>query len=170
LPDTLKIKRLQLLLAAATVLTGLLAGETVDRLIVGFPAWQQVDILTWAEYSRNADLGNGVFVYPIEGIGSFLLLMTASVLLFRTKIIDRSYVVPVHLASVFAASALILTFFAAPFMLSIKNISDPASLQYAFNRFFYWSTFRGISLVLSFLCCIWAMHSAFTSKFNRRVT
>ena len=170
MPDTLKIKRVQFLLAVASVLSGLLAGETVDRLLIGFPAWHYVDVLTWAEYSRHADLGNGKFVYPVEGIGSFLLLITSSVVLLRTKIVDRSFVVPVHLASVFAAIALILTFFAAPFMLGIKNTNDPALLQDAFNGFYYWSIFRGIASVLSFFSCIWAMYIACTSKFMHCIT
>ena len=65
--------RTQLLVAAATLLTGIWAGGAVDRVIVGGPAWQELGAQAWAQYSRLADLGAGLVAYPIEGIGSTLL-------------------------------------------------------------------------------------------------
>jgi len=150
------IKLLRYLLSAVCILSGFLAGETVDRLIVGLPAWHYVDINAWAEYSRHADLGNGTFVYPLEAIGSFLLLIIASGILFKNKIVRKSVSQMVYLSTTFALIVLVLTFFAAPFMLSIKNLNDPASLQYAFEKFYYWSTFRGVVQILSFVVCVFA--------------
>ena len=71
--------RTQLLLAAATFLTGMLAGGVVDRVVVGGPAWQELGAQAWAQYSRLADLGTGLVAYPIEGIGSTLLTLAATV-------------------------------------------------------------------------------------------
>ena len=45
---------------AATAVSGLLAGTNIDRLIVQMPAWEQVGVLAWATYSREADLGNAL--------------------------------------------------------------------------------------------------------------
>src|SRR4051812_1808820 len=109
---------MQFLLSAASIFLGFLAGENIERLIVGFPSWQHIGILVWAEYSRHADLGNGIFVYPIEAIGSFLLLIAASIIVVQNKPIDKSLSIPVHFASFFAALGLVFTFFAGPFMLS----------------------------------------------------
>src|ERR1700752_777580 len=105
------IARLRFLLMSACVLSGLLTGETVDRLVIGFPAWKYTGIAAWAEYSRHADLGNGVFVYPLEGMLSFLLLLASSVLLITSKniFIKRHFSLSVHLSTVFAVIALILT-------------------------------------------------------------
>ena len=61
------------------LLTGLLAGGVVDRAIVGGPAWQELGAQAWAQYSRLADLGAGLLAYPIEGIGSTLLSLAATI-------------------------------------------------------------------------------------------
>jgi hypothetical protein len=145
------------LLIAACILTGFLAGETVDRLVVGLPAWHHVDITAWAEYSRHADLGNGIFIYPFEAIGSCLLLMTCSVIILKNKSgLHRSSGM-LHLSTLFALTGLILTFFAGPHMLSIRGQHDPLFLQHAFDQFYYWSTFRGIAQILSFITCTFAL-------------
>jgi hypothetical protein len=153
------ITRIWLLLIVGTLLSGLLAGATIDRLVVGLPAWRYVGIIAWAEYSRHADLGNGIFIFPVEAIGSFSVLIASAIILLKNqnKSVEKSISLPVHLASIFALLGLILTFFAGPFMLSIRNMNDPALLQHAFDQFYYWSTFRGIAQVLSFFACVWAM-------------
>jgi hypothetical protein len=150
-------KQLPIIFAGAGILSGLLAGETFDRLVIGLPAWKYVDISSWATYSRHADLGNGIFIYPFEAIGSCALLTTASVILFRIR---RRFPVKIptlqiYLAAFFSLLGLSLTFAAGPYMLSIRHISDPSGLQHAFDRFYYWSAFRGIAHILSFVFCIW---------------
>lgn len=59
--------RTRFLLLAATVVTGVLAGGVVDRVIVGGPAWHELGTYAWMQYSRRADLGGGLVVYPLEG-------------------------------------------------------------------------------------------------------
>jgi hypothetical protein len=66
--------RTLVLLAAATFLSGILAGDAADRVIVGGPAWHALGAPPWAQYSRLADLGPGLVAYPIKGIGSTLLI------------------------------------------------------------------------------------------------
>ena len=155
--------RLEYLLIAATILSGLLAGASIDRFVVGFPAWKHVNISAWAEYSRHADLGNGIFVYPVEAIGSFLLLLISSFIVLKNKKAPVHQLISfqIYLAALLAFSGLLLTFFAGPFMLSIKNMNDPFFLQHAFDEFYYWSIFRGIAQVLSFLACMWALGKIF---------
>jgi hypothetical protein len=58
----------RLLLIAAAFVSGLLAGGNIDRAFVAMPAWQEVGATNWAEFSRHADLGNGMWLYPIEAI------------------------------------------------------------------------------------------------------
>ena len=152
------INWLRIFLTAGCFLAGLLAGGNIERYVVQFPAWHHLDIRIWGVFSRHADLANGLFLYPFEAIGSFLLLITSSVILSANKEILRQAAFPVYTATVFSAIGLILTFFAAPVMLSVNAMGNDASaLQIAFDRFYYWSFFRGIAQVLSFLACIWAV-------------
>src|SRR5262252_5800221 len=71
--------RTRLLLAAATLVSGILAGGVVDRVVVGGPAWHELGAEAWAAYSRHADLGNGIVAYPLEAIGGALLIISAAV-------------------------------------------------------------------------------------------
>jgi hypothetical protein len=145
-------------LMAAVLLSGLLVGATVDRFVVQFPAWRQLGASAWADYSRLADLKNGVFLYPFEAVGSFLLLVVVCFASFSFTKEFRSFTLTVYFATGLAAFGLLFTFFAAPVMLSLRNGSnDAALLQNAFDRFYYWSFFRAIAQVLSFFCALFAM-------------
>jgi len=77
--EELASARTRVLLAAATFLSGILAGGAVDRAIVGGPAWHALGASVWAQYSRLADLGSGLVAYPIEGIGSALLIIATAI-------------------------------------------------------------------------------------------
>ena len=155
--------RLRILLMVSCFLLGLLAGETIERIIVQLPAWKKLNIGIWGEFSRHADLGNGLIVYPFEALGSFVCLLTTSIILFAHRRTAHNVVLPVIAATVFSFIGLILTFLAAPVMLSVRNIgNDPAVLNLAFNEFYYWSFFRGIAQILSFAFCIWAVGKTFS--------
>jgi hypothetical protein len=148
----------RLLLALACALSGFLAGETIDKFIVELPAWPYLGINAWAEYSRHADLGNGIFIYPIEAIGSFALLFTFSIVLLKKDRADtRRISSAAYLATLFSLLGVIFTFFAAPHIIGIREVTDPAILQHSFDQFYYWSTFRGVAQVLSFLGCVWTL-------------
>jgi hypothetical protein len=43
------------------------------------PAGRIVGVHGWATYSRHADLGNGVWLYPIAAIGGFVLSLSAAI-------------------------------------------------------------------------------------------
>jgi hypothetical protein len=59
--------RTRVLLAAATFLSGILAGGPADRVIVGGQAWHALGTPAWVQYSRLADLGPGLVAYPMTG-------------------------------------------------------------------------------------------------------
>jgi hypothetical protein len=54
-------------------------GMTVDRAVVGTPAWRHLGAGAWAAYSRHADLGNGLIAYPLYGGGVTVLAVAAAV-------------------------------------------------------------------------------------------
>jgi len=159
-PPNKKVIALRVLITGALVLSGWLTGGTVDRFVVQFPAWRHIAISQWAAFSRHADMGNGLFLYPFEAIGSFILLLAAAVIILQSKPYLRTVALPVYCAVVFAALGLFFTIYAAPVMLSIRTENDPLFLQHAFDSFYFWSAYRVIVQVLSFFCCIWAMARA----------
>ena len=100
------------LLAGATFLGGILAGGAADRVIVGGPAWHALGAPAWAQYSRLADL----VAYPVEGIGSGLLVIAAAASSHFDRAVTCAASVPLYLAVTFSVMGLLLTAKAAPIM------------------------------------------------------
>jgi len=149
---------------------GILAGVTVDRGLVGVPSWNQVGVVAWANYSRSADLGNGLVLYPTLAIGGALLSLAAAISLMRQPARQCCLTIAVWVAAVLALAGLLLTFKAAPFMLSLREIGneDVIHLQEAFDGFRFWSAIRGVVQVLAYAGNLWSLVEIFRSaKINR---
>src|SRR5436190_4165231 len=153
------MKLVVIFIVSATLANGLLAGGDVDRWLAGMPAWQAVGILAWANYSRSADLGNGFVLYPILAIGGALLSLAAAVIFVREGKHERVLAIPVYAAAALAAAGLLMTFKAAPFMLSLRHIGneDIASLQHAFDGFRLWGGVRTVLQTLAFGANLWSL-------------
>ncbi len=149
--------RTRYLLVAATVLSGLLAGGNVDRAIVAMPAWERVGAPAWAEFSRHADLANGLLLYPFEAIGGFLLILAATVSLHFDGAAAGRVAMPLYGAVLLSAGGLLCTLKAAPIMLSVGHLSDPAALQDALDGFTVWGDIRGVFQVLAFFATVGAL-------------
>jgi len=150
---------------AATAVSGLLAGTNIDGLIVQMPAWGQVGALAWATYSREADLGNGLVLYPLEAIGGALLTVCAAVAFYFDRTAPRSATIPIYAAVVLVLGGLLATTQAAPYMLSLREIgNDPAALQRAFDGFNRWGMVRAVFQILAFGANLWALVSVLRSK------
>jgi hypothetical protein len=141
-------------LIIATLIAGLLAGGNIDRVFVAMPAWQQVGASGWAEFSRHADLGNGLVLYPLEAIGGSLCTLAASVSLYFDRTAPRAAAIPPYAAVMFAAGGLVFTVFAAPIMLGISDPGDPAALRRSFEGFWYWGNLRALCQVLAFIALL----------------
>jgi hypothetical protein len=154
--NTMASIRNQLLLAAATFLTGILPGDLVDRVIVGGPAWHELGAQAWAQYGRLADLGAGLVAYPIGGIGSTLLTLAATVSHLVERANARGLTIPLLCAGAFAVAGLLLTIRAAPIMLGLAGLQSDAAVGHAFDQFFLWGLYlRGTADVLSFAALVW---------------
>ena len=152
--------RTHLLFGLATIVSGLLAGGVADRAIVGGPAWHQLGGEAWAAYSRLADLGVGLFAYPIEGIGATVLIVAAATSYFLEGNSRREVTIPLYCAVAFSAGGLLLTLKAAPIMLGLADAQSPAAIQDAFHDFFLWGLYvRGVADILAFVAVLWAMAS-----------
>jgi hypothetical protein len=141
----------RILLISAVFISGLLAGLNVDRAFVAMPAWQQVGPIVWAEFSRHADLGNGLILYPAEAFGSVVLTVAAAIGLHFERNTSRAAAALLYGAVLLAALGLLFTIKAAPIMLGIRNVDDPLDLQGAFEGFRYWGNLRGICQAPAFL-------------------
>jgi hypothetical protein len=147
--------RTRFLLIAAAAASGLLAGADLDREIVAMPAWQQVGAVPWAAFSRQADLGNGLVLYPVEAIGGFLLILAAIVSFHLDRAATGRFAL--YGAALLAAAGLLCTVKAAPIMLGVARLEDPAALRQVFEGFRHWGGIRAVFQVLAFLATLWAL-------------
>jgi hypothetical protein len=156
-----QIKFLTYSLSIAAMLSGWLAGQSIDRYVIEVPGFRHIDIIQWAEYSRHADLGNGLFLYPAEAVISFLLFVISFIIIFMSKQLNILKL-PVSFALLLSAAGLFFTIFAAPIILSLKNMpNDALLLQQAFDRFHFWGGLRAIAQVLAFFPALWALGRVF---------
>jgi hypothetical protein len=132
------------LLIAAVVLAGFLAGGDLDRVVVAMPAWQHVGAIGWAAFSRNADLGNGLFLYPLEAIAGALLILGAIATFHVGQIRQRRTLLLLYAGLICSVGGLLFTIKAAPIMLGIADLSDPDALQRAFDGFLFWGNLRSV--------------------------
>jgi hypothetical protein len=165
--------RSRILLIAATLIIGILAGGIVDRVIVGEPAWHALGPDAWLQYSRHADLGTGLVVYPIEGIGSTLLIVAAAVSTYVEGNRQQLEMFPLYCAVAFSVAGLLLTVKAAPIILDLSKSQSAATIQTAFDEFFTWGlNLRGSADMLALVALVWALSAAYradTQPAKRRV-
>jgi len=146
------------LVVGATVLGGILAGGNVERAIVHMPAWRHVGAPAWAAFSREADLGNGLIVYPLEAIGGAVLSIAAAITYHFDRSAPRTAAFPIYAAATMVAGGMLATTQAAPIMLSLRQPSnDSITLQRAFDGFEFWGGVRGVFQILAFGANLWSL-------------
>ena len=157
------------LLIGTLLLSG---GINVDRSLVEMPAWQHVGALAWATFSQWADLGRGLLIYPVQGIGSTLLLITAALIVFlKRKNLGRALALPIYVALLFAFGVMLTTTQAAPAMLSTtSHLRDPAALQQALTTFTLWQGIRSVCAWLASCALLWALVAVASSSSNSRLS
>ena len=145
------------LLIAATGMSGLLAGASADRFIVQVPAWRHLDVMTWAEHSRHADLGNGRFWYPVLAFGATGLSLTVAIAVRQGVLAASGLALPAYLAALLSLVGLGMTLFAAPNLLRLRHPKDKATTQASFDAFHRWGLVRAVFQVLAFPANLWAL-------------
>jgi hypothetical protein len=146
-----------ILIFAANVMTGLLAGASLDKLVVQLPARRRMGVAKFAEFSRANDLGNGLVAYPILGIGSALLAIAAALAAYWQGILFAK-AGPLYLSAFLAILHTISTMRAAPNMLRLQQpINDEKTLELIFDRFERWHTVRAVLQILNFVTLVWAL-------------
>jgi hypothetical protein len=145
------------LIALATAVNGLLAGLNTDTALVKLPARRRIGAVAYATFARGNDLGNGLVVYPLLGIGAALLTVLATAVAY----IERSPIEVLLLLSIASLLSLLHSFAttrAAPVMLSIKDTpDDEAILTAKLDRFARWHAVRATFQVVAFFVLLWAL-------------
>ncbi len=143
-----------ILILAATVVTGLLAGVSLDKALVQLPARHRMGDVEFSAFSRANDLGNGLVLYPLLGISAALLTIGAALAAF----LQEASLAHAWLLYVSALLALLhsgATARAAPNMLSLRQATNnKAVLTQILNRFAKWHNVRAILQLLNFLTLI----------------
>ena len=145
------------LMILATAMNGLLSGLNVDTALVKLPARRRIGAVAYATFARGNDLGNGLLVYPLLGVGAALLTFLATALAY----VERSPMEVVLLLSLASLLSFLHTFAtarAAPVMLSLKDApDDEAILTAKLDRFARWHAVRATFQVLTFFVLLWAL-------------
>ena len=145
------------LIASASAINGLLSGLNMDTALVKLPARRRIGAVVYATFARGNDLGNGLVVYPLLGIGAALLTVLATAVAY----IERSPMEVLLLLSIASLLSVLHSFAttrAAPVMLSIKDApDDQAILTAKLDRFAHWHAVRATFQVLAFFVLLWAL-------------
>ncbi len=145
------------LILAATVVTGLLAGASLDKAIVQLPARQRMGVVAFSAFSRANDLGNGLIVYPAFGISAALLTIIAALTAFLQGA-PSTHIWPLYISALLAVLHSVTTARAAPNMLSLRGPnSDETILTETLNRFAKWHNLRAVLQLLNFVMLLWAV-------------
>jgi hypothetical protein len=155
--STALVRNLEL---AATLFNSVIAGADVDRVVVQMPAWRILGAGPWADYSRCADLRNGMFLYPLSAIGGCALSVAAAIGYVRNHRSPGAAGTPILLSVLLTATGLALTTRAAPQIQSIRRIGDdPVKLERAFDAFDWWGRYRAVVQFAAFCTNVWALVS-----------
>jgi hypothetical protein len=145
------------LITLATAANGLLAGANTDTALVKLPARRRIGAVAYATFARGNDLGNGLVVYPLLGIGAALLTVLATALAYIVRS-PIEVLLPLSIALLLSVLHSFATTRAAPVMLNIKDApNDEALLASKLDRFARWHTVRATFQVLTFFVLLWTL-------------
>ncbi len=142
------------LVAGTLIVLGLL-DSLADRALVATPAWNDIGVSGWATYSLHADHGNGLILYPIQGILPTLLAIGAAI----SHHGRHPASMPIYLMALSMIGVIVTTLIAAPTMLRVDDLDDNlAELQRAYDSFTLWGVYvRGAFFAIAFLTAVWAL-------------
>jgi hypothetical protein len=149
---------MRILAVGAVLLGGIVAGFSINRLLVDLPAWANLGSEQWAHFTRTADLGKGLVVYPAEGLAALACSVGAAVLAHFNRF-PKSASLPLDFAAIAAVLAFVVTrFLIAPEILHLRGDSaDIAHLQNTFALTRHWWAVKADLHALTFICNVWGL-------------
>lgn len=145
------------LLLTAVLVNGLLVGASMDQSIKQLPARHRIGVVAYSEYSKAADLRNGVVFYGALGIGGALIAIAAAVV----GIINQSggqVTTALWVVIVLTLAHSAVTSRAAPTNFKQRNAGeDEERLTAVFGSFVKLQTIRVSLQFLTLLALIWGL-------------
>jgi hypothetical protein len=136
---------------AALLLDGIVAGFSLDKVIVQLPARRRMGVVDYAGYARAADLGNGVVFYAVVGVGAAVLTIAgfAVALAVNAAATVEALLGTGAVLSVLHSAA---TGRAAPMIHAVGRSEDTdAAVAPLLTRFARWSQVRAALQVATFV-------------------
>ncbi len=146
------------LVTAATALSGVVAGTTIDTGLVKLPAWRRLGAESWASYTRE-ELPISLVWYPVLGVGAVLVNIAAAVAVHRDGGASRPAALPSRAVAVLAIGHLLTTAGAVPNMVRVRETDDPALLGESLEGFTRWHLARTGIDALTFAANLWTLAS-----------
>src|SRR5262245_59178571 len=146
-----------ILLAVAGILTGLVAGISLDKCVVQLPARHRIGLRDFAAFARANDLGNGLVLYPVLGVGAAAVTIAAACLSISPRL-TASAAWPVYISAMLAVLHSVATTRSAQNILMLRQPrTDEARMAAAFDRFAAWHAARTVLQLMNFLTLLWAL-------------
>ncbi len=150
--------RTSCLLAAATVLSGWLAGAALDRSAVGVPVWQALGPEAWAHFSDRAFFGTGLTMDAAVGVAAAAVIIAAAASATFDRNGDGAMPVSLIIAVVFSLLGLLFTAKAANLVQLLAAPQPAADLQPIFDEYLIWGVdFRAAADAVAFVAVVWAL-------------
>ena len=154
---------LMFLLAAATIVDGLLAGASVDQSVEQLPARHRIGVRAYHAYTQASHMANGRFwLIPLGTVGP-ILRVAAIFWVYHLRLAEGA-VLSLGIAAVLAVGHLLLTMRAGsinwaltPWQPPERQIKDEFELAKIFQRFERWQAVRASVQLLTFVVGVWAL-------------
>lgn len=145
------------LLITSLAANGLLTGATLDQAIKQLPARKAIGVVAYSDYSRAADLGNGLIWYPILGVGTAALsVLTGGVGLGQHS--AGSQTAALIALIIGSVAHMVSTAFAAPTSMAQRRaIGDEEALVGIFRRFARLNAIRAALMLATLGVAGWAL-------------
>ena len=144
------------LMLGAVLANGVLVGATLDQSIKQLPARRRIGPVAYSNYSKAADLGNGIAWYGTLGVGGGLLTLIAGAAGLAASPVGQRVAAPwTMIALTFAHSA--VTGRAAPTNFSQRRADGEEALRRVFDRFERLQTVRAALQVATLGATVWAL-------------
>lgn len=151
---------LAVLLIAAALANGVIAGASLDRSVVQLPARRKIGVSAYSAYSVAHELeGVGLIWYPVLGTGSALLTIAAGVVAAATGIYPLKGS-PIYLATIAAVLHSVATARAASLNFRQRSAQgNEAELARIIDGFEKWHAARAVLQLASFAGTVVALAS-----------
>ena len=145
------------LVAACTVISGVIAGVSFDVAAVKLPTRKRIGAVAYTHFARGNDMGNGMVVYPTVAILALLLIAGATLAAYFLQA-PQTVLLPLFAACAGTVASFLCTAKAAPNMLSLRHAPDDEKLlAEKLDRFALWHTYRFAFQFLTFIATVCAL-------------